>query len=92
MQIDTSAAGINHSDAANSVQPFSLPKGWLKWQIGKSDQNYSQRVLTRSYYVFVADEQVPVYYNWEQKVFSFSPIFDLLSFIQIFVSSPHQKL
>ena len=29
---------------------------------------------------------MPVYFHWEQKVFSFSPIFDTLSFIQIFVS------
>ena len=31
-------------------------------------------------------EKLPVYYNWEYKTFSLSPIFDTLTFIQIAVS------
>jgi hypothetical protein len=28
-------------------------------------------------------EELPVYFNWEKKLFSFSPVMDMLTFIQI---------
>jgi len=60
---------------SSSLVALTLPEGWVKTVLGK--------ILE---FLCVIADKVPVYYNWNEKVFSLTPPLSPINFIWFLVS------